>query len=110
MPESQYPQAFCYVNLVKSPTRLPEDPEIVDKSKLQRPSETLAIRHLKEFGIGIPAHQPVCLGDIVNAGWLRYAEIVRSAGDPRNVSEELDNLNEMLLKTVEVLEYLRRVS
>jgi hypothetical protein len=84
--------------------------EIVDKSKLQRPSETLAIRHLKEFGIGIPAHQPVCLGDIVNAGWLRYAEIVRSAGDPRNVSEELDNLNEMLLKTVEVLEYLRRVS
>jgi hypothetical protein len=84
--------------------------EIVQKSKLHRPSETMAIRHLKEFGIGIPAHQPVCLGDIVNAGWLRYDEIVRSVRDARNASEEFDNLNEILLKTVEVLEYLRRVS
>jgi hypothetical protein len=66
--------------------------EIVESSELQRPSDTLANRHLKEFGIGIPTHQPVCLGDIVNAGWLRYAEIVRSASDPRDVSEELDNL------------------
>src|SRR5207253_2742986 len=27
--ESQYPQAFCNVNLVKSPTRFPEDPSSI---------------------------------------------------------------------------------
>jgi hypothetical protein len=84
--------------------------ETVTKSKLRRPSQTLATRHFNDFRIGIPAHEPKCLGDIINAGWLRYAEIVRSAGDPSKASEQLDHLNEMLLKTVEVLEYSRRVS
>jgi hypothetical protein len=84
--------------------------EIVQQSNLQRPNQALAVRHSKELAIGIPAHSPVCLGDVVTAGWLRYAEIVRSTGSPVKVSEELDHLNEMLLKTVEVLEYRRRVS
>jgi len=84
--------------------------EIVAKSNLERPNHALALRHLKEFGIGIPAHDPACLGDIVNAGWLRYAEISKSAGSVTKVSEGLDHLNEILLKTVEVLEYRRRVS
>lgn len=84
--------------------------EIVEQAKVQRPSPTSAMRHLKELTIGIPAHAPACLGDIVNAGWLRYGEILRSVPSPARVSEELDNLNEMLLKTVEVLEYRRRVS
>jgi hypothetical protein len=84
--------------------------EIIAKSNVQRPTGTLEIKHLNDFKIGIPAHQPVCLGDIVNAGWLRYTEIVRSAGSPEKVSDEFDHLNEILLKTVEVLEYRRRVS
>jgi hypothetical protein len=83
--------------------------EIIESSAIQRPSQTLAVQHLSQFQIGIPAHRPMCLGDIVNAGWLRYGEIVRS-GSLEKVSEQLDNLNEMLLKTVEVLEYRKRVS
>jgi hypothetical protein len=83
--------------------------EIVTESNIQRPSPTLATRYLNEFRIGIPAHEPSCLGDIVNAGWLRYEELIKGGGSARKVSEELDHLNEMLLKTVEVLEYRKRV-
>ena len=81
--------------------------EIIDQSGLRRPSQALAVRHLNEFRIGIPAHDPVCLGDIINGGWLRYAEIVKT-DTPEKASAELNNLNEVLLKTIEVLEYLRR--
>ncbi len=84
--------------------------EIVVKSNLQRPDHTNALRHLKEYQMGIPGHRPTCLGNIVNAGWLRYAEIVKAHTSAKVVSEELDHLNEILLKTVEVFEYTRRVS
>jgi len=84
--------------------------EIFQKSDLQRPNRDLADRHLHQFRIGIPAHEPACLGDIINAGWLRHAEILKEAKSSRKVSEGLDHLNELLLKTVEVLEYRRRVS
>lgn len=84
--------------------------EIVDKAKIKRPSPTLAIRHLKDFNIGTPPNDPACLGDVVNAGWLRYEEIVRSSSSPTLASEQLDHLNEMILKTIEVLEFQRRIS
>jgi len=50
MPESQYPQAFCYVNLVKSPTRLPEDPILHRPWRVARPIFDISkIKHSHRF-------------------------------------------------------------
>jgi hypothetical protein len=65
------------------------------------------VRHLKDFRLGMPAHRAICLGDLINAGWLRHAELVETAGAA--LSNQLDNLNEIVLKSIEVLEYRRRV-
>ncbi|MEA2879916.1 MAG: hypothetical protein QOF14_5112 [Hyphomicrobiales bacterium] len=53
--------------------------EILRKSNLTRPDPNSATKHAEDFLVGIPTHAPLCLGDVVNAGWIRYAEIVKSA-------------------------------
>jgi hypothetical protein len=83
---------------------------IIANGRLRRPSQGAAARHLAEFRIGIPSPNPVCLGDIISAGWLRYAETLSTTADAKELSKQLDNLNELLLKTIEVLEYQKRVS
>ena len=83
---------------------------LMQNGKIQRPDDTAAERHLKQFLIGIPIFNPTCLGDIVNAGWLYHAQVMTTAKSSAEVTEKLYHLNEMLLKSIEVLEYRRRVS
>ena len=40
----------------------------------------MASGHLQEFRLGIPAHKPSCLGDIINAGWMYYKEAQNGYG------------------------------
>jgi hypothetical protein len=82
---------------------------VIDENSMRRPLKDNAVRHLADLRLGIPPSKPECLGDILNAGWLRYEEIVRSQ-TANDASDELDQLNEVLLKTVEVLEFRRRTS
>lgn len=82
---------------------------VLAEGRLSRPVELNANRHLKDLQLGIPPSAPICLGDIVNAGWLRYHEITNSS-NPDRASEESDRLNELLLKTIEVLEFRVRTS
>lgn len=84
--------------------------QILADGKVRRPNPTYRSNHLKDFRNGIPAHQPVCLGDIINAGWVYCREVQSSREHPDKVSEKLDQLNEVLLKSIEVLEWNRRIA
>ncbi len=81
---------------------------VLEEAKLPRPVQANAIRHANDLTLGIPPNDTVCLGDIVNAGWLRYEDIVRAARNSAQASDEIDRLNELLLKTIEVSEFKRR--
>ncbi len=83
--------------------------QIIHEGNVCRPKKANALAHLKEFQIGIPAHRPECLGDIINAGWKYYDEILNSREEAK-IPERLDCLNEMLLKSIEVLEFRRRAA
>jgi hypothetical protein len=84
--------------------------KILTEGNVSRPNSIRSKRHLHEISQGIPSHQPNCLGDIVNAGWSYYKQV---EGDGLNISDKLnrfDTLNEIMLKSIEVLEYNRRIS
>jgi hypothetical protein len=85
---------------------------ILEKGRLPRPTSTETEIHIKNFDLGIPSPQVKCVGDIINAGWRRFDNIAKSSGPERaaDVSEKLGELNEILLKTIEVFEYRNRIS
>jgi hypothetical protein len=83
--------------------------DLITAGKVTRPNNALTNKHLKEFRLGIPASAPKSLGDIINAGWMLYREL-QSDGITKDVMvRQVSDLNEMILKTVEVLEFRRRV-
>jgi hypothetical protein len=84
--------------------------DVIKRGNIVRPNSAVSARHLIDLRLGIPACHPHCLGDIVSAGWLRYEEIIASTAHSNDVFDELDRLNELLLKTIEVLEFKRRTS
>ena len=83
--------------------------DLIRASNLTRPVDTYATMHLKEYRMGVPGHEPRSLGDIVNAGWRYYREDILPGAHKTNSEEAFFNLNELLFKTMEVLEYRRRV-
>ena len=80
----------------------------ISVANIIRPNQSAATKHLEELRLGSPASDPICIGDIINAGWKYYFEINVSIieSEPRN--RQISSLNEMILKTVEILEYKRR--
>lgn len=84
--------------------------EVVQVGNIARPNDATMLRHLKDLRLGVPMCQPQCLGDVINAGWARHGEIVASIRNENELYEELDRLNEILLKAIEVLEFHRRTS
>lgn len=83
---------------------------IVTDAKIARPLPSAIAKHLTEFRSGIPSNDPRCLGDIINAGWLYLSEVRKEKGGPKSDQEKIDHLNELILKTVEVLEFRGRTS
>ena len=83
---------------------------LVGEADLRRPNPTNAVRHLHEIRMGIPAYQPVGLGDIINAGWAFFRETQNAKIDKKSLLERYDSLNEIMLKTIEVLEFRRRTN
>jgi hypothetical protein len=83
--------------------------QIIERAPLIRPCAEQTELHLKNLKIGIPSPKVECAGNVINAGWKRYDEIVRDSNDSKEVFEKLSQLNEILLKTIEVFEYQRRV-
>jgi hypothetical protein len=84
--------------------------KIVQRAPLIRPRPTQAALHLRNLQVGIPCPEVESVGNIINAGWLRYDELISTENDPTQLSDKLAGLNELLLKTIEVFEYKRRVS
>ncbi len=82
--------------------------KLVTTGGVCRPTSSMSIKHLREFKMGIPAYDPRCLGDITNAGWMYYNEFQSEKNAGRDLTDRVDALNEMILKTIEVLEYKRR--
>jgi hypothetical protein len=85
-----------------------EAKQIVDKkAKPFLPSDEAAGKILEMFDKGIPARTPSSLADIVNAGWA----YVRKRGSTFNENEQplFEWVSELILKSVEVLEYQRRL-
>jgi hypothetical protein len=80
---------------------------LIAEGQVPRPDS--AISHLRQFKMGIPAHEPKCLGDITNAGWAYYRELRATSRVDSEFWEKLDELNEMILKTIEVMEYRNRI-
>ena len=83
---------------------------LISEKKSVRPDKERARGHLREFKLNIPAHKPACLGDIIIAGWMYYKETENTSDTDTSQSDKVDGLNEMILKTVEVLEYRRRIA
>ncbi len=84
--------------------------QIVSEEQICRPEDERAQKHLTEFRLGIPAHSPKCIGDVINAGWKFYKELQRTCKPKADISPAtVDALNEMVLKTIEVLEFRRRI-
>lgn len=83
--------------------------DLVSKSHLIRPAPDRSNMILDCFKMNVPAHSPKCIGDIINAGWDYYMELETEALPFNEFSDSVDTLNEMMLKTVEVLEFNRKV-
>ena len=83
--------------------------EIVERSKIHRPSDEGAQAVLKNFRLNVPHKSPKCLGNITNACWLRFEETTGAGVSFEEARENLIRINEMGLKTVEVLEFHRRM-
>jgi hypothetical protein len=83
---------------------------LVVEANVRRPNPANMARHLHEIRMGIPAHDPACLGDIINAGWTYFHEVQSGKIDSKSIGECYDSLNEIMLKTIEVLEFRRRTS
>jgi hypothetical protein len=75
-----------------------EADSIIKKSGVTLPSTAERDKILGCFRAGIPAEGAKCIADVVNAGWSRRIELP----DER---EAFDNLNDLVLKTIEVQEY-----
>ena len=84
--------------------------KIVNDGHVCRPNNSYALAHVNDFKNDIPARNPVCIGDIINGGWLYYHEVQGARLLADKVSEKLDQLNEMMLKSIEVLEFTRRTA
>jgi hypothetical protein len=82
---------------------------IVERAPLTRPRAEQADLHAQSLRVGIPSPKVECVGDVINAGWHRYDDIVENGKTAKEVSGELSQLNEILLKTIEVLEFRKRV-
>ncbi|MGP7984857.1 hypothetical protein [Rhodoblastus sp.] len=83
--------------------------KLVKAAKVKRPDAAHSNAIVDSFRENIPHADPKSLGNIINASWLRFDEIVSKNGSFDEISYKLDRLNEMGLKTVEALEYRRRV-
>jgi hypothetical protein len=84
--------------------------EIVKRAPVVRPREEQAKLHLKNLQVGIPSPLVECVGNVINAGWQRYDEIVATTNNAEELPHRLSQLNEVLLKTIEVFEYQRRIA
>jgi hypothetical protein len=77
---------------------------IADKAGIPRPVSTEADRILECFEAGIPAHGLRNLADIINAGWRGY--IGQTPAKSRAArGERFSRLADVILKTIEVMEF-----
>ncbi len=83
--------------------------DVIAQGKIIRPNPANVNRHYSEFCAGSPASNPMCLGDIINAGWRFYLDSDSGLAQSE-LHEKVRGLNEMILKTVEILEYKRRIA
>jgi hypothetical protein len=83
--------------------------KIVARAPLIRPVSEQTDVHLTNLRVGIPSARVECIGNVLNAGWQRYDEIVQHVENAKDILAKLSQLNEVLLKTIEVFEYQRRV-
>jgi hypothetical protein len=106
---------FIVANAESAVSKLTEDlwgyvTTIMKTEKIVRPDADRAATHLRNFDAGIPSPLVECVGDVINAGWHHYDDIIEDGQDPKKVEARLSQLNEILLKTIEVFEYRRRVA
>ncbi len=83
--------------------------KFIDMADIVRPNAIETDMIADKFRAEIPSGDPKCLGNVINASWIRFDEIINSQLPFEVIREELSRLNEMGLKTVEALEYIRRI-
>ena len=83
--------------------------KFIDMADIVRPNAIETDMIADKFRAEIPSGDPKCLGNVINASWIRFDEIINSQLPFEVICEELSRLNEMGLKTVEALEYIRRI-
>ena len=79
---------------------------VIGKGGINRPQTEKTKSLLRSFKVLIPSEDGGSVGDIINAGWERYDEIISTGA---SMFDQLAQLNEVLLKTIEVFEYNRRI-
>jgi hypothetical protein len=78
------------------------------EAKNPLPSDSGRDKSLEEFRSLVPSADAMCIGDIVNAGWSLYFDEVFWESQAMNEDSRLDVLNDLVFKTLEVMEYETR--
>jgi hypothetical protein len=81
---------------------------VLSKANQFIPDDDASVTILRMFQHGIPSRMPRSLADILNAGWA----YVKNAAPTFNDSERglIESVSELMLKSIEVLEYRSRVN
>ena len=83
---------------------------VLTEGGVKRPSEQESMMIVNGLRKGVPANAATCLGSIAIAGWRCFQELQRSRVRPEILMRECDVLNELLLKSIEVLEFQNRTA
>ena len=77
---------------------------ISKKVTLPLPDQAVAKNIYDRFKIGIPANNLTNLADVINAGWMSYFDVDLWERDSL-ATDRFGPLNELILKTIEVMEF-----
>lgn len=77
--------------------------DIITDSGIELPSDGESRRIGECFGLSVPTIEIRSVGDVINAGWMRY-HWINSEGFNGNRERALETLSDLMLKSIEILE------
>ncbi len=84
--------------------------DICNENNIPLPNKNLSKKVLEDFYSGVPSDKAKNYADIVNAGWeaMKLNEFWNDR--PELMEYKLENLSQLIFKSIEVAEYNRRIS
>ncbi|WP_342362618.1 hypothetical protein [Terrarubrum flagellatum] len=80
---------------------------LIADANIPRPNSSQQMKCHAMFERGVPHPQPASLADVLNAGWKRFDSIINGDNDDTR-RDQLAQLNDMIFKTIEIMEFQLR--